>query len=297
MNKIEVQQFLTYLKKEKRYSPATISSYESDLVRFMKYNIKNKKVTPSFVQLYISYQHQAGKSAKTISRSISAITSFYKHQIIEGAITSNPAKGLIIPKQNNHLPCNINPLELEKLLNFKAQTTLDIRDKAIMELFYSSGLRLSELSSLCKEQLQLSDSTVRVTGKGNKERVLPVGRYAKEALYRWLEKRPFFEKKAKDEKTKQRVFLSQKGTALSNRGIQLRLDYWAKKNNVNQKIHPHSLRHSFAVDMLSESGNLKAVQSLLGHSDLSTTQIYTKLDYSHLAKVYYKSHPRSRKKS
>jgi integrase/recombinase XerC len=297
MDDAELTKFSDFIRLQKNYSKLTVTSYLSDLKICQKHLQNKDKITPQDIQLLVSEQHKKGKSSKTIQRMLSAIRTFFNFQIQAGELDENPAIDLIIPKSGKHLPTTVHSFEIEKLLNFTPKTALDKRDKAILELFYSSGLRLSELSSLTLTQLDLSSALLKVTGKGQKQRIVPIGKYAIKSIQQWLQSRDKYATKTIDDEARQRVFLSQKGTALSNRGIQLRLEYWAKKRKLSQKLHPHMLRHSFAVDMLTESGNLRAVQSLLGHSNLSTTQIYTQLDFSHLAKVYYNAHPRSKKQS
>ena len=208
----------------------------------------------------------------------------------EGLAEHNPATPVRAPKSPRHLPATLDADSIGQLLDIPCDTPLAIRDKAIMELFYSSGLRLSELAGLRWEQLDLASGMVTVTGKGNRTRMVPVGRMASEALLEWRKARVNF---ASFEEP--HVFVSQRGNPIAVRTIQSRIRYWAKHQGIPQNIYPHLLRHSFASHMLESSGDLRAVQELLGHADISTTQIYTHLDFQHLAKVYDKAHPRARR--
>jgi integrase/recombinase XerC len=204
---------------------------------------------------------------------------------------STPCLGLRAPKAAKALPKALSPDSAAQLLNVPAATPADIRDKAMFELFYSSGLRLAELTGLKLEDLNEGDETVRLTGKGNKTRVVPVGRFAREALQRWLHLRAALAKPGE-----RGVFLNRAGRPVSPRTVQYRLKAWAVKQGLSQPVHPHMLRHSFASHVLQSSGDLRAVQEMLGHSSISTTQIYTHLDFQYLAKAYDAAHPRAKKK-
>jgi integrase/recombinase XerC len=222
---------------------------------------------------------------------LSAIRSLFRWMLREGLAEHNPATPVRAPKSGRHLPATLDADSIGQLLEIPCDTPLAIRDKAIMELFYSSGLRLSELAGLRWEQLDLGSGMVTVTGKGNRTRMVPVGRMAKQALLEWRKSRVEF---ASFEQPN--VFVSQRGNPISPRTIQARIRHWAKHQGIPQNIYPHLLRHSFASHMLESSGDLRAVQELLGHADISTTQVYTHLDFQHLASVYDKAHPRAKKK-
>jgi len=219
------------------------------------------------------------------------LRSFYQFLIRKHQLKNNPAIDIRAPKTARTLPDTLDADTLTQLLEIPGDSILAIRDRAIMELFYSSGLRLSELVNLDTCDIDLNENILRATGKGNKTRILPIGRKAAEALNNWLQQRVIL---AKVEE--QALFVSQRGSRISTRSVQQRLNYWRKKQGLEQHIHPHKLRHSFASHILESSGDLRAVQELLGHADISTTQIYTHLDFQHLAKVYDKAHPRARKK-
>jgi integrase/recombinase XerC len=228
---------------------------------------------------------------KSLQRLLSAIRSFFRWLLREGFARQNPATAVRAPKSPRHLPATVDADTIGQLLDIPCDTPLAIRDKAIMELFYSSGLRLSELASLRWEQVDLASGMVTVTGKGNRSRMVPVGRIASAALREWQKVRVKFVSFEDPH-----VFVSQRGNPIATRTIQSRIRYWAKHQGMPQNIYPHLLRHSFASHMLESSGDLRAVQELLGHADISTTQIYTHLDFQHLAKVYDKAHPRAKKK-
>ncbi len=222
---------------------------------------------------------------------LSAIRGYYRWLMREGLAEHNPAAAVKAPRSPRKLPQTLDTDAVTRLLDFKADTPLAIRDKAIMELFYSSGLRLSELAALRWDQIDPSAGLITVTGKGNKTRVVPVGSYAAAALNEWRKVRGNF---AGFEEPC--VFVSQRGKPISVRTIQSRIRHWARQQGIPQKVYPHLLRHSFASHMLESSGDLRAVQELLGHADISTTQVYTHLDFQHLASVYDKAHPRAKKK-
>lgn len=289
--------FLRYLEQEKRMSSHTVSNYQRDLkqlLSFLQDHDLNSwtEIKSSHIRQFIVQLHRQGLAGRTIQRFLSAIRSLYRYLIREGLAENNPAQAIQAPKTEKRLPSTLDVDQMGALLDHTAQNTfIDSRDRAIMELFYSSGLRLAELASLDIRDIDFGDHLVYVTGKGNKSRVLPIGSQALLALNAWLVKRDergFFEQTA--------LFITQQGRRLGVRSIQKRLDHWGKKNAISDKVHPHRLRHAFASHMLEASGDLRAVQELLGHSDISTTQIYTHVDFQHLAKVYDAAHPRAKKR-
>ncbi|MCL4112271.1 UNVERIFIED_CONTAM: hypothetical protein GTU68_022765 [Idotea baltica] len=243
------------------------------------------------IRNWVSGLHRQGIGSKTLQRKLSSLRSFYNFLIKKRLLKNNPAVDIRAPKAAKKLPDTLDTDSLTQLLNIPADSILAIRDLAIMELFYSSGLRLSELANLDLASIDFEEKSLRALGKGKKERVLPIGKKALEALNTWLSKRQTMAKI--DENA---LFVSTRGKRISVRSIQQRLSHWQKKQGVEQHIHPHKLRHSFASHILESSGDLRAVQELLGHADISTTQIYTHLDFQHLANVYDKAHPRARKK-
>ncbi len=243
------------------------------------------------VRGFAAQLHRRGRSGHTIQRRLSALRTFCEYLLREGDLRNNPAIGVRAPKTGRPLPQVLDADQLNHLLECDVATPLLIRDRALFELMYSSGLRLSESVSLDLRDLNLRGGVVRVTGKGHKTRVTPVGKKAREALQQWLKIRP-----ALALQNQKALFVGRHGKRFSARAVQKRLDAWAKKRGIERKVHPHMLRHSFASHLLESSGDLRAVQELLGHSDISTTQIYTHLDFQHLAQVYDKTHPRARKK-
>jgi len=294
--KENIDKFILYLKNEKQYSPNTLDAYQRDLRDFFQEINKLKisqwnEVSPHFIQDYISGLNRQGLKRKTIQRKLASIRSFFNYLLRKNKLSDNPALDIRTPRQAQKLPETLNPELLNRLLDIQEDTAIAQRDKAIMELFYSSGLRLSELVSLNTEQFGDQKSSVTVTGKGNKTRNIPVGKMAQKALDNWLIIRP--ELANADENA---LFVSNRGTRLTVRSVQLRLNYWQKKQGLDQHVHPHKLRHSFASHILESSGDLRAVQELLGHADISTTQIYTHLDFQHLAKIYDEAHPRAKKR-
>lgn len=293
----QLKKFITYLRYEKQYSKHTLSAYQRDLNEFyvalQQTEITTwQAVTAYLIQSHIAKLHRKGLKRKSIQRKLAAIRRLFAYLLRENEVNNNPALDIQTPKESRKLPETLTAETLARLLDIKTDTPIAIRDKAIMELFYSSGLRLSELSTLTVTQLEHQQDSLEVKGKGQKKRIVPIGSQAQQAIKHWLLVRP--DMANADENA---LFVSNRGTALSNRSIQLRLNYWQKKQGIEQHIHPHKLRHSFASHILESSGNLRAVQELLGHADISTTQIYTHLDFQHLAKVYDKAHPRARKKT
>jgi integrase/recombinase XerC len=294
--KSHVKQFFLYLENERGLSPRTIKAYQRDLDQLLLFLEQEEieraeQVTQHHIRAFIAQRHRQGLGGKSLQRLLSAIRSLFRWMLREGIAEHNPATPVKAPKSPRHLPATLDADTIGQLLDIPCDTPLAIRDKAIMELFYSSGLRLSELADLHWEQIDLPSGMVTVTGKGNKSRMVPVGRIAAEALLEWRKARVQF---ASFEEP--HVFVSQRGSPIATRTIQSRIRYWAKRQGMPQSIYPHLLRHSFASHMLESSGDLRAVQELLGHADISTTQIYTHLDFQHLAKVYDKAHPRAKKK-
>ena len=209
----------------------------------------------------------------------------------EGLAQKNPVEGVKSPKVGKKLPNVMDVDQVQGLLNAHTDDITSVRDLAMLELFYACGLRLSELSGLDREDIDFNESMVRVTGKGNKTRLIPLGKHARQAIEQWLKRRE--ELVDQDQSA---LFVSTRGTRLANRSIQARLKYWGEKTGLGSALHPHRLRHSFASHLLESSGDIRAVQELLGHANLSTTQIYTHLDFQHLAQVYDAAHPRAKKK-
>ena len=288
--------FFRYLETERRYSQNTIRGYQRDLEHF-SVHLQDKKLSrwaelkPHHIRTYASQIFIEGLGAKSIQRRLSAIRSFMNYLLREGVIKNNPAEGVKTPKAPKKLPGVLDIQQISQLLDIQETDPLSLRDKAIMELIYSSGLRLSEIVRLNPIDLNLSDKSLTVIGKGDKTRMLPIGNEAIKSLRSWLSCR---NELANPEE--EALFVGSRGNRLSKRSIQSRIKHWARKNGIQQDVYPHLLRHSFATHMLEASGDLRAVQELLGHKDISTTQVYTHLDFEHLSKTYDKAHPRSGKK-
>ena len=293
----DVKMFVLYLEQERRMSIHTVSAYKRDLNRciiFMgdhdlsMWNVMKTKQ----VRLFIAQLNREGLSARSIQRHLSSLRSFYRYLIREEKVLTNPAQVVQAPKAGKRLPSTLDVDQVSGLLDHVEQESfIGCRDKAMMELFYSSGLRLAELASLDCRDIDLADKLVYVTGKGNKARVLPIGGQALKAIQLWLENRDkegLFEAVA--------LFITKQGGRLGVRSIQQRLKFWGKKQGISDHVHPHRLRHAFASHMLEATGDLRAVQELFGHADISTTQVYTHVDFQHLAKVYDGAHPRAKNK-
>ncbi|MFW5451816.1 MAG: tyrosine recombinase XerC [Methylophagaceae bacterium] len=295
--KQDIAQFLHYLTQEKRMSSHTVTNYQRDLKRLLAFceqqDLSNwQSIKSSHIRQFIAQLNRKGLAGRSIQRSLSAIRSLYRFLIREQLADNNPAQAVQAPKVEKRLPATLDVDQMSGLLdNVQQDSVIANRDHAMMELFYSSGLRLAELASLDCRDVDFGDQLVYVTGKGNKGRVIPIGKMAITALKNWLEQREqwgCYDQAA--------LFITQQGRRLGVRSIQKRLDYWGKKQGISDQVHPHRLRHAFASHMLEASGDLRAVQELLGHADISTTQIYTHVDFQHLAKVYDAAHPRARKK-
>jgi integrase/recombinase XerC len=287
----QLEDFIQFLTVEKRASEHTLSNYRRDLQQLAQALpvATWQAVEPLQIRQYIAQRHRQGISARSLQRCLASIRSFYRFLIEQGELDSNPAKNITAPKQSRHLPETLNIDQVAAMMENTPDSMLEIRDIAMFELFYSSGLRLSELAALNIDDIDMSQRQLCVRrGKGGKARLLPVGRKAIQALERWLAKRFVT--------TEPAVFISRSGRRLSQRSIQLRLDRWCRKIGIDLHVHPHMLRHSFASHLLESSHDIRAVQELLGHKNISTTQIYTHLDFQHLSKIYDQTHPRAYKK-
>jgi integrase/recombinase XerC len=243
------------------------------------------------VRSFAASSHAGGLSPRSIQRRLSGVRSFLNYLIREGRLEGNAAAGISAPRAPRKLPDTLDVDQMARLLNVLSDDPVAVRDRAIMELLYSSGLRLAELVDLELGDLDLADATVRVTGKGRKTRILPVGRMARAAIEKWLELRPGMAGSGETA-----VFVGVRGRRISPRTVQQRLRHWARASGLARRVYPHLFRHSFATHMLESSSDLRGVQEMLGHADISTTQIYTHLDFQHLAQIYDKAHPRARRK-
>jgi integrase/recombinase XerC len=291
-----LQRFARHLANERRLSPHTGSAYQRDLDALAAWcdtqGIADwKKLDHGHVRSFAARSHAAGLGPRSIQRRLSATRSFFSFLQREGLATHNPASDVRAPKSPKRLPRTADADQMSRLMDSPADSPLQQRDVAIMELLYSSGLRLAELVGLDTDALDLADRTVRVTGKGRKTRVVPVGRKAITALHRWLAARATLAAVGETA-----VFVGRNGKRLGPRAIQLRLAEIARLQGLPVKVHPHLFRHSFATHLLESSQDLRGVQELLGHADISTTQVYTHLDFQHLARIYDGAHPRARRK-
>lgn len=293
-----LHQYLEYLRVERQLSAHTLSNYQRHLFAMIEW-LESKQVqqwqelnNPLVRQWAHTLRKHKDTSPRTISTKMSALRSFADWLVIQGILIANPARGVALPKLGRPLPKNLDVDQMHQLLNITDEADpLAVRDRAMMELFYSTGMRLSELVALDLTDFEHDTRQVRVIGKGNKERILPVGRLALEWLQKWLAVRPAFLLEGETA-----LFLSSRKRRITARMVELRLEQWGKKQTLNSHVHPHKIRHSFATHMLESSGDLRAVQELLGHANLATTQVYTHLDFQHLANVYDQAHPRSRRK-
>jgi len=291
-----LDRFLYHLRHERQLSPRTVQAYRRDLVRLAGWCQTEglnrwEGLDSQGVRTYVAWRHRQGISGKSLQRELSALRSLFRYLLREQHVEASPGQGVRAPKVVRRLPATLDADELNRILDAPVeQTPVALRDRAIMELFYSSGLRLAELVSLNIRDLDLEDATLVVTGKGAKTRWLPVGRRARAALTAWLAVRGEL-----SDPDSLALFVSRQGGRLSARAVEERLHRAALAEGASSNIHPHLLRHSFASHLLESSGDLRAVQELLGHADISTTQIYTHLDFQHLAEVYDQTHPRAHK--
>ncbi len=298
MNLIEWKKlFIEHCDLVKNLSVHTISAYSRDIEAFIEFHQKHdpllltNNIESEHISAFLVDQYQNKKSAKSLARFRSSLRNLFNHIQIKNGSDLNPVELVNIPKVRQKLPEVLDVDTIYRLVDIPNESEIAIRDKACIELFYSSGLRLSELSHLYWSDIQREDSLIRVLGKGNKQRMVPIGKHALDALWQW---RPYA--LLWDKQQSHHVFISQRGGRLKQRSIQARIKYWAQRQGLWERVYPHLLRHSFASHVLESSGNLRAVQEMLGHEDLSSTQIYTHLNFQHLAKVYDKAHPRARKK-
>ncbi|MFK8027518.1 MAG: tyrosine recombinase XerC [Gammaproteobacteria bacterium] len=295
MHSQSLPEYLDYLRTIKHYSPATLESYQRDIEGFFKFLSEQQiddvdQATIHDIRAYIASCHRKGMAESSMQRLLSSLRGFYKYLLKDNQIGANPAADVRAPKGAKKLPKVLDVDQVDRLLSSESTTPLAVRDKAMMELFYSSGLRLSELVNLDVLDLDLKAGQVKILGKGNKTRYLPVGKQANQAVSEWLDLRLGLAQAGE-----KAVFINNRGSRLSQRAVQKRMREQAQRTELGVHVHPHMLRHSFASHLLESSGDLRSVQELLGHANISTTQVYTQLDFQHLAKVYDQAHPRARK--
>ncbi len=291
-------QFIDYLRDVRQLSPHTLSNYQRDLASLQDWAARHNRTSAeqlneSDIRAWVSQMHRRGLAGSSIQRSLSAARSFFNYLGRENGYPRNPAAAVQAPRKPRKLPRTLDVDQVDRYLAFEDDTPTARRDRAIAELFYSSGLRLAELSAVDLDDIDRDSRLLTVTGKGNKTRTVPIGGAALDAIDAWLAVRP---ETASDADSATALFTSNRGQRISVRNIQARLKLQGRKSGMHQDVHPHMLRHSFASHMLESSGDLRAVQELLGHANISTTQIYTHLDFQHLAKVYDAAHPRARRR-
>jgi len=285
--------YLAWLRNEKQYSELTAENYARDL----KHLFELAADTPladlkiHHIRRYIAQLHSKGLGGRSLARMLSAWRGFFNYLMRDQGLADNPCVGLRAPKSPKSLPQTLSPDEATRMVDLPTDTTEAVRDKAMFELFYSSGLRLAELVDLDPPQLDMIAGEVRVTGKGSKTRIVPLGAHAITALQAWMAVRDQFAKAGETA-----LFVGQRGSRISPRVVQLRMKQWGIKQGITSNVHPHLLRHSFATHVLQSSGDLRAVQEMLGHASISTTQVYTHLDFQYLSKIYDAAHPRAKKK-
>ncbi len=292
-----IAKFIRHLGFERRLSDLTCKHYQRDLLALReycdRYDVSGwKKLDTEHVRSFAAACYRRGLSARSIQRRLSAARTFYRYLLREKHVKTNPVDSVSAPKSGKRLPGNLDVDRMARLLDIPGDEPIVARDRAIMELLYSSGLRLAELIGLDLGDVDLADQTVRVTGKGNKDRIVPVGRFARRAVTEWLKVRGEFARQGA-----MALFVSKQGNRLSSRSVQSRVSHWARRQGIDTRVYPHLFRHSFASHLLESSHDLRGVQELLGHANISTTQVYTHLDFQHLAQIYDKTHPRARIKA
>ena len=296
MGRDELAAFLKRLATERRLSPHTVEAYERDLNALLAFcereQIKTFTALDSFgVRRFAAESHRRGLGARSVARRLSAVRTFLNYLIETGVVKSNAGVHVQAPKAPRRLPATLDADQVASLLAISGDDPVTLRDRAMLELLYSSGLRLAELVGLNLGDVDAADRTVRVLGKGSRMRVVPVGKKALAAFNDWLAVRAELARAGETA-----IFVGSRGARVSPRMVQKRVNEWAKRQGTPTGVHPHMLRHSFATHVLESSRNLRAVQEMLGHASLSTTQIYTHLDFQHLATVYDQAHPRARRR-
>lgn len=289
------EDFLQYLRVERRLSDVTIKNYRRQLTTLAKMMVESgitqwSALEPASVRMLAAKSRRKGLQAASLALRLSSLRSFLDWMVSQGEMLANPAKSVSAPKQGRHLPKNMDVDEISQLMNIDDNDPIAVRDHAMLEVMYGAGLRLSELVGLDSNHLILDSGEVKVMGKGSKERKVPLGKTAIEWLNKWLELRELYSPEDKA------IFISTRsGKRMSARNVQKRFEHWGVHQGLNSHLNPHKLRHSFATHILESSGDLRAVQELLGHANLTTTQIYTHLDFQHLTKVYDVAHPRAKR--
>jgi integrase/recombinase XerC len=291
-----LERFERHLATERRLSAHTVAAYRHDLATLSQWCDRNglddwTALDHQHVRTFAARSHARGLKGRSIQRRLAALRTFFAFLQREGAMRRNPGLDVPAPKAGRRLPNVLDVDQMARLLAFEPANALEVRDLALMELLYSGGLRLAELTGLSVGDIDLKQGGARVLGKGRKERIAPIGAKAVQALQRWLEQRP-----AVARPDCQALFVGRSGRALSPRAVQLRVVARARAQGLAQRVHPHLFRHSFATHLLESSRDLRGVQELLGHSDISTTQIYTHLDFQHLARTYDQAHPRAKRR-
>ena len=288
--------FIRHLEYERRLSPQTCKNYRRDLQVLATWLGQSgvadwTAVDSEHIRAFSASSFRKGLSARSIQRRLSAARTFFRYLLREKVVSRNPVTSIAAPKSKKRLPGNLDADRMARLLEIPGDGPIVDRDRAMLELLYSSGLRLAELVDLNVLDLDTRDATVRVTGKGNKDRIVPVGRQALKALRQWMASRADLAGAEQDA-----LFVSNRGKRISHRSVQSRVKHWARKQGIDANVYPHLFRHSFATHVLESSHDLRGVQELLGHANISTTQVYTHLDFQHLAQIYDQTHPRARRK-
>ena len=292
-----IDKFIRHLAYERRLSDLTCKHYRRDIGALADWCDKTgietwAELDDERIRSFSAAAFRKGLSPKSIQRRLSAARSFFRYLLREKHVLKNPVHSVSAPKAGKRLPENLDADRMARLLDIKGDGPLVARDRAMLELLYSSGLRLSELTGLNLGDVDVADGTVTVTGKGSKERIVPVGKFALQALRTWLKERP-----ALADVDERAIFVSQRGNRISPRSVQARVEHWARRQGIDTRVYPHLFRHSFATHLLESSHDLRGVQELLGHANISTTQVYTHLDFQHLAQIYDQTHPRARAKN
>ena len=291
-----IDRFIRHLEFERRLSPQTCKNYRRDLKALAAWAAAQDiadwgAIDSEHVRAFSATCFRKGLSARSIQRRLSAARTFYRYLLREKVVSNSPVTSVSAPKSKKRLPGNLDADRMARLLDIPGDGPIVDRDRAMLELLYSSGLRLAELVDLNLGDVDMSDATVRVTGKGNKDRIVPVGRQALKALRQWALTRADLAGAGENA-----LFVSNRGARISHRSVQSRVKHWAKRQGIDANVYPHLFRHSFATHVLESSHDLRGVQELLGHANISTTQVYTHLDFQHLAQIYDQTHPRARRK-